>query len=375
MPPFASRDLFGTTPDGTRVDIITLVNSRGAQLQVLTRGAVIHALRVPDRDGVLDDVVLGYDTILDYVMDDLYIGGVIGRYANRIRNGRFELDGRVYEVPVNQSPNHLHGGPAGFHTTMWHADITSPAGSQAVLLARTSPDGEEGYPGSLAVDVVYTLTDDNDVVIDYRASTDHATPINLTQHSYVNLRGAGCETIHEHELTVWADGYLPIDKTSIPLGRIEPVANTPFDFTQPHAIGPRLAEGHPQIESARGFDHCYVLRGESGELKRAAELHEPRTGRTLEILTTEPGIQLYTGQFLKPMKGKDGRTYGPYSGLCLETQHFPDSPNQPQFPSVILRPGERYYSKTVFRFSRFAESTDSQLHTEPQLPQAPAAPR
>jgi aldose 1-epimerase len=308
-------------------------------------------LRVPDRDGVLDDVVLGYDTVLDYVTDDLYIGGVIGRYANRIRNGRFELDGRVYELPINHSPNHLHGGPAGFHTAMWHANIVSSAASQAVALSRTSPAGEEGYPGNLSVDVVYTLTDDHDLIVDYKASTDQATPINMTQHSYFNLRGAGSTTIHEHELTVCADGYLPIDKSAIPLGHIEPVAHSPFDFTTPAAIGPRLTEAHPQIEPAGGFDHCYVLRGQPGELKRAARLHEPHTGRTLEVLTTEPGMQVYTGQFLKPMMAKDGRPYGPYSGLCLETQHFPDSPHHPEFPSVILRPGEQYASRTVLRFS------------------------
>jgi aldose 1-epimerase len=350
--PFASRHPCGTTPDGTPVDIITLVNARGVRLQVLTRGAVIRSLRVPDRDGVLDDVVLGYDSVLDYVMDDLYIGAAIGRYANRIRNGRFALEGRAYELPINQSPNHLHGGPAGFHTKMWHADIASSAGSQAVSLTRTSTDGEEGYPGNLVVDVVYTLTDENELIVEFRAATDQATPINLTQHSYFNLRGAGNGTIHDHVLSINAEGYLPIDETSIPLGHIESVANSPFDFTKPHAIGARIAADHAQIQSAAGFDHCYVLRG-GPELKPAAQLYEPETGRTLEVLTTEPGMQLYTGQFLKPMKAKDSRMYGPYSGLCLETQHFPDSPNQAEFPSVILRPGERYDSKTVFRFSQF----------------------
>lgn len=351
MQPSACRKLFGTTPDGTPVEVITLVNARGVRLQVLTRGAVIRSLRVPDRHGVLDDVVLGYDTVSDYLTDDSFIGAVIGRYANRIRNGRFEIDGHAYEVPINHGPNHLHGGPGGFHTVMWRADIVTSAGSQAVTFSRISPAGEEKYPGNLVVDVAYTLTDDNDVIVDYHASTDRATPINLTQHSYFNLRGAGQGTIHEHELTIYADGYLPIDETSIPYGPIEPVANSPFDFTRPHEIGTRIAADHAQLQRASGFDHCYALHPASGPLTCAARLHDPHTGRALEVLTTEPGMQLYTGQFLKPLKGKDGRLYGPYSGLCLETQHFPDSPNHPEYPPVILRSAEQYESKTVFRFS------------------------
>jgi aldose 1-epimerase len=343
----AARELFGTMADGSTVDIITLVNARGAELQVLTYGAVIRALRVPDRNGVLDDVVLGYDTLQEYTSDRFFIGAAVGRCANRIRNGHFVLDGRMCALPINDPPHHLHGGPGGFYRRLWSAEI---AGSHAVTLSRTSPDGEEGYPGRLDIVLTYTLTDEQELIVEQRAATDRATPVNLTQHSYFNLRGAGRGTIHDHELTLHAVGFLPVDETSIPLDHMNPVANGPFDFARAQPIGVRLQSDHEQIRHAAGFDHCFVLHSENGALRKAALLYEPSTGRTLEVLTTEPGIQLYTGQFLAPLRGKHGATYGPYSGLCLETQHFPDSPNRPEFPTVVLRPGERFYSRTVFRF-------------------------
>ena len=303
----------------------------------MAHGAVIRALRVPDRDGRSADVVLGYDDLSSYTGDLFYLGAAIGRYANRIAGGRFTLDGRTYELPVNDPPNHLHGGPAGFHTVSWqlHAERS------AALLSYHSADGEAGYPGNLDVEVVYALSDANELIVTWRARTDRATPLSLTQHSYFNLAGAGNGTIHEHQLRVNADRYLPVDATSIPTGEQRAVHGSVFDFTRMRAV----LDGR-----APAYDHCYVLRGYAGRLREAAELYEPASGRVLTVLTTEPGMQLYTGQFLQPMAGKHGTRYQPYSGLCLETQHFPDSPNQPSFPSAIVRPGDEFSSTTIYRF-------------------------
>ena len=303
----------------------------------MPRGGAIRALRVPDRHGLFDDVVLGYDDVQSYIDDRFYLGAAIGRYANRIAGGRFTLDGRTYELPVNDPPNHLHGGPAGFHTVSWQLR----AESSRALLSYRSPDGEAGYPGNLEVEVSYTLTDANELVVVWRATTDRATPLNVTQHSYFNLRGAGSGTIDQHQLRVNAERYLPVDASSIPTGERRAVQGTPFDFTVMRPVLDGRAEA---------YDHCYVLNGESGVLRVAAELYEPESGRVLTVLTTEPGMQLYTGQFLQPMRGKGATRYQPFGGLCLETQHFPDSPNQPAFPPAILRPGTEFRSTTIFRF-------------------------
>lgn len=317
--------------------VITVSNTQGLELEVMSRGAVIRALRVPDRDGRLDDVVLGYDDVQSYVDDRFYLGAAIGRYANRIAGGRFSLDGRTYQLPINDSPNHLHGGPAGFHTATWQPQAEP---GRAVLSYR-SVDGEAGYPGNLEVEVSYTLTDANELIVAWRATTDRSTPLNLTQHSYFNLRGAGSGTINQHRLRINADHYLPVDETSIPTGERRAVQGTPFDFTVMRPVLDGRAEA---------YDHCYVLRGESGVLREAAELYEPKSGRVLTVLTTEPGMQLYTGQFLQLMQGKGATRYQPYCGLCLETQRFPDAPNQPSFPSAILRPGTEFRSTTIIRF-------------------------
>jgi aldose 1-epimerase len=308
------------------------------RVEIIPRGAVIRALHVPDRHGKLADVVLGYDDLQSYVRDPFYLGAVIGRYANRIARGRFTLDGQVYQLSVNDPPNHLHGGVAGFHAVDWTAD----ADHASVVLRHVSAAGTEGYPGSVEAEVRYTLNDANELAVEFRARSDAPTPLNLTQHSYFNLRGAGRGTIDDHELRISADHYLPVDATNIPTGELREVKGTEFDFTRAR----RVLDG-----GRAAYDHCYALREQRGELSQAAELYDPESGRVLTVLTTEPGMQLYTGQFLQPMAGKQGTRYQPLGGICLETQHFPDAPNQPSFPSTIVRPGEEFRSTTVFRFS------------------------
>ena len=330
-----TREFFGALDDDNRVDAITLSNNAGGHVQILTYGANIRSIRVPDRGGVVDDVVLGYDTLQEYQDDPFYIGGVIGRFANRIANGQFEIDGRKRILPVNDGPNHLHGGRTGFHARLWRAEPFPSQAGVAVRLSRVSPHGEEGYPGTLQVAVVYTWTHTNELIVDYRATTDQPTPLNFTQHAYFNLRGACRGSVLDHELQIFANEYLDVDETLIPRSR-EAVAGTPFDFRAARVI-------------ASKYDHCFVLRDHNNELTRAACLYEPHSGRTLEVLTTEPGLQLYTGQFLAGRRGKGGCSYAPHAGLCLETQHFPDSPNRPDFPSATLRPGERFRSTTIFR--------------------------
>jgi aldose 1-epimerase len=318
-------------------DVVRIRNAHGLELDIWPRGAVIHALRVPGRNGQFDDVVLGYDDAPSYINDRFYMGAAIGRYANRIARGRFTLHGRPYQLPINDPPNHLHGGPRGWHTVNWVPRVQG----QSVLLAQRSPDGSEGYPGNLDVDVSYTLNDDNELVVAWRAVTDQATPLNVTQHAYFNLRGAGQGTIHDHHLAIHADHYLPVDETTVPTGERRAVAGTAFDFTSSRPV----LDGRMDA-----YDHCYALRAQDGQIAQAAELYEPASGRVLTVLTSEPGMQLYTGQFLQPIAGKDGQHYLPFGGICLETQHFPDSPNQPSFPSTILEPGREFRSTTIFRF-------------------------
>ncbi|HMQ33231.1 MAG TPA: aldose epimerase family protein [Chloroflexaceae bacterium] len=326
----------------------TLRNAGGVEAEILTFGGTLRALRAPGRDGRTADIVLGFDDLGPYLGPHPYFGSLVGRYANRIKAGRFSLGGATYSLAVNNGPNHLHGGPGGFHHVHWQAQPLEAPDGPSLTLAYSSPDGEEGYPGQLSVVVSYTLTDTNDLRIDYEARADRETVLNLTNHAYFNLAGEG--TILGHELQLAASRFLPIDDSSIPLGELRPVAGTPFDFRQPAQLGPRLGTDDEQLRLVQGFDHCFVLDKGPGELAFAARLSDPESGRTMEVYTTQPGVQLYTGNYLDgSITGKGGRRYGRHSALCLETQHFPDSPNQPQFPSTVLRPGEGYRQTTVYR--------------------------
>ena len=343
---------FGVTPDGQQVTLYTLTNANGVEARVINYGGIIVSLRVPDRDGNLEDVVLGFDSLEGYVDEHPYFGAIIGRYGNRIANGRFTLDGETYQLPVNNGPNSLHGGEKGFDKVDWNAEPFENERGQGLVLTYTSPDGEQGYPGTLRARVTYTLTDDDQLVFDYHATTDEATPVNLTQHTYFNLAGNGSGTILDHEMMINASRFTPVDSTQIPTGELRPVAGTPFDYREPTALGVRIGEDNEQLRFGIGYDHNYVLDREEGDsLSLAARVYEPTSGRMMEVLTTEPGVQLYTGNFLDgTLTGKDGAVYEQRTGFCLETQHFPDSPNQPEFPSTILRPGEEYRSTTVYRF-------------------------
>ena len=342
---------FGRTPDGEAVERYTLTNATGMQVRAITYGAIIQAIWVPDRSGHLADVTLGYDSLQGYLTSSPYFGAVVGRYANRIDRGRFTLDGRTYRLATNDGPNHLHGGVKGYDKVVWGARSFQQGDTVGVRFERTSPDGEEGYPGRLRVSVSYTLMPENKLVVDYRATTDRATPVNLSQHSYFNLAGEGSGDVLGHLLTIDADRYTPVDSTQIPTGELASVSGTPFDFRSPTAIGARIAEWQPQLRYGKGYDHNFVLNRSGPGLVHAVHVLEPRTGRTLDIATTEPGLQFYSGNFLDGMMtGKSGHVYRHRSALVLETQHFPDSPNHPNFPPTILRPGEEYRSMTVFAF-------------------------
>jgi len=355
--PFASkknagvtRSSFGKTPDGQAVDVFTLTNARGLEVRAITYGGIIVSLRVPDREGRFDDVVLGYDHLEGYLRASPFFGAIVGRYGNRIAKGRFTLDGQERKLATNNGPNHLHGGTKGFDKVVWKGESFEAKGRVGVAFSHTSPDGDEGYPGNLKVRVAYTLTDRDELSFEYSATTDKATPVNLTQHTYFNLTGASRDIL-AHELTIDADGYTPVDATLIPIGVVAPVSGTPFDFRKPTAIGARIGQEDPQLRNGQGYDHNFVLRGRAERLAHAARLFDPTTGRVLDVDTTEPGLQFYSGNFLDgSITGKSARVYRQRYGLCLETQHFPDSPNQPAFPSTILRPGQEYRSKTVLTF-------------------------
>jgi aldose 1-epimerase len=339
---------FGTMPDGTRVDAFTLKNGHGVEVRIITYGAAIASIKVPDRAGRFDDIVTGFDNLEGYLSRSRFFGAIAGRYANRIANARFTLDGKTYELAANNGKNHLHGGRRGFDKVVWQGTPFERDGNPGVTLTYVSPDGDEGYPGTLTVTVTYTLTASDELTLDYEATTDKATPVNLTNHSYFNLAGDGHGDILQHRLTIAADRYTPVDETLIPTGELAQVSGTPFDFRQPAAIGARIDADAEQIRRGKGYDHNFVLNG-SG-LRKAARLVDPSSGRTLDVATTEPGLQFYSGNNLDGAAGKNGHTYARRTSLCLETQHFPDSPNQATFPSTILRPGERFRSKTVFTF-------------------------
>ncbi len=343
------RASFGTMTDGSPVEIYTLTNAAGIELKAIAYGGIITSLRVPDRNGRLDDIVLGFDRLEGYLADHPYFGAIIGRYGNRIAKGRFALEGRTYKLATNNGPNHLHGGNKGFDKVLWTAEPVS--GRNALAFSRTSAHGEEGYPGNLRVQVTYTLTEKNELIVDYRATTDKATPVNLTQHSYFNLAGHGSGDILGHQLLLNADRFTPVDETLIPTGELAPVADTPFDFRKPTLIGARIKQENEQLKNGKGYDHNWVLNRQGTGRQLAARVVEPTTGRTMEIATTEQGVQFYSGNFLDgTLTGKGGAVYKHRTGFCLETQHFPDSPNQPKFPSTTLRPGREYRTSTVFTF-------------------------
>lgn len=345
------RSLFGHLPDGTPVERFALASACGLRMEVSGYGGAILSLRTPDRDGRLGDVVLGFASLDDYVADRAYFGALIGRYANRIREGRFRLDGREHALPVNDGANHLHGGPGGFHKVAWRAEPLHEDGTVGVRLEYRSPDGEQGYPGTLDVSVTYRLGE-GALVIDYAAAADQATPVSLTQHTYFNLAADPTRDVLGHQLQLDADRFTPVDAGLIPTGERAPVDGTPFDFRTPAPIGARIGDGDPRLVQAGGYDHNFVLAGGTGTPPRAARVREPVSGRVLELFTTEPGLQFYSGNYLDgSATGKEGVPYAYRCGFCLEPQKFPDSPNQPDFPTSIVRPGERYTSRTVYRFS------------------------
>jgi aldose 1-epimerase len=340
-----TQSSFGKLPDGTTVDLYTLSN-KGLVCKVVTYGAIITELHVPNRDGKMGDVVLGFDNLDQYLKGHPYFGAAIGRVANRIAKGKFTLEGRTYTLATNDGPNALHGGLRGFDKVVWKAQPLIDKGGAAVKFTYTSPDGEEGYPGTLKVTMIYTLTDKNELRIDYEATTDKATPVNLTNHSYWNLATSG--DILAHELMLKASYFTPVDATLIPTGQITPVKGTPMDFTKPKPVGRDIKQ---LTNDPQGYDHNYVLDSSGKRMALAARVYEPKTGRILEIRTDQPGIQFYSGNFLDgTLKGKYGIVYQKHYGLCLETQHFPDSVNHPNFPPTILHPGETYRTTTIHRF-------------------------
>jgi aldose 1-epimerase len=343
---------FGRTAAGVEADLYTFANRSGMEAAVTNYGGILVSLKVPDRAGALADVVLGFDTLDGYLKGHPYFGAIVGRYGNRIARGRFTLGGVEYKLAVNDGANHLHGGITGFDKALWSARDVSTAEAPALELRYLSRDGEEGYPGNLSVRVTYSLNDAGELKIDYLATTDKDTVLNLTNHSYFNLAGQGQGDILGHEVMINADRFLPVDAGLIPTGELRPVRGTPFDFTQPVAIGARVGQDDEQLKRGRGYDHCWVLNSAPGALALAARVREPASGRVLEVLTTEPAVQFYIGNFLDgSLTGKGGKVYGRRYGFCLETQHYPDSPNQPSFPSVVLKPGAEYRSTTVYRFS------------------------
>jgi aldose 1-epimerase len=353
------RSVFGQLPGGRTVHAYRVTNDDGMTMRVITYGGIITSLTAPDAEGDFEDVVLGFDTLSKYRSDayrsaNPYFGALIGRYGNRIAGAQFSLDGQTYKLAANDGANHLHGGNKGFNRVLWDAEPFQDEDGAGLTLSYTSPGGEEGYPGTLQTRITYTLTDAGELAIDYRATTTEATPVNLTQHSYFNLAGEGSASILDHRLMINAERFTPVNESLIPTGERATVEGTPFDFTEFTPIGARIAQGTPQLEYAGGYDHNFVLNREGvgrGELAVAARVWEPESGRLMTVRTTEPGLQFYSGNFLQgTLTGKSGQPYERRSGFALETQHFPNSPNEPSFPSTILRPGETYTSRTVYEF-------------------------
>ena len=343
---------FGKTKDGISVDLYSLTNANGMKVSITNYGGIITSIIVPDKDGNMGDVVLGFDNLDDYMKKSPYFGCIVGRYGNRIAKGKFTLNGKTYTLAVNNGPNHLHGGIVGFDKVVWDAEEVRGGDYVGLKLSYLSKDGEEGYPGNLSVAVTYLLTNDNEIKIQYEATTDQPTLCNLTNHSYFNLADGGASPILDQELMINADSFTPIDETSIPTGELKPVEGTPFDFRKPKKIGLDIDDDNQQLRNGQGYDHNFVLNGKAGTLRLVATAVDPSTGRVLEVLTEEPGVQLYTGNFLDgSITGKNGIVYGYRHGFCLETQHYPDSPNHPNFPSTVLNPGEKYHTTTIYKFS------------------------
>jgi len=336
--------------DGKAVTLFTMRNKNSVEMNVMNYGGIIVSLKVPDKNGVVEDVTLGYDSLKDYVKASPFFGALIGRYGNRIAKGKFTLDGKQHTLAANNGVNHLHGGPKGFDKVFWNIQDASDSMQAKLKLTYQSKDGEEGYPGNLNVEVMYSLTNENEVKIEYKATTDKKTVINLTQHAYFNLSGNARRDILGHQLTIHADRFLPVDATLIPTGILQPVKNTPFDFTSKQIVGSRINEKDAQLISGKGYDHCWILNGNG--FAKVATLEDSISGRRMEVFTDQPGIQFYSGNFLDGSNvGKGGVVYNQRFGLCLETQHFPDSPNQPSFPTTVLSPGESYQTVTSYKFS------------------------
>lgn len=350
----AKRVAFGALSDGRKVEAVELTNSKGVSARIITLGASVQALSVPDKQGKSADIVLGYKSAADYLAKPQYFGVTVGRYANRIAKGQFSLDGKTYSLAANDGPNHLHGGAKGFDKVLWQIDSVKSGSPASVVLSYTSPDGEEGYPGTLKTIATYSLSDTNELTIDYRATTDKPTIVNITNHSYFNLAGeAGAADILGHRLTLSADAYTPVDATLIPTGEMRSVVGTPFDFRKPTLIGARVRDGNDeQIRFGRGYDHNFVVNGAAGTMRLAARVEDPVSGRVMELLTTAPGVQFYSGNFLDgTSQGKSGRIYRQGDALCLEPQVFPDAPNQKGFPTARLDPGKTYGNAMILRFS------------------------
>jgi aldose 1-epimerase len=346
-----TRSPFGVLANGDSVHVFTLTNANGIEVRALDYGGVIQSIRTPDRDGKFADIVLGFDTLDTYVKDSPYFGAIVGRFANRIAKGRFTLDGNTYTLAINNGPNALHGGLVGFDKVVWNAESVITDSTVGVRWTHTSLDGDQGYPGTLAVRVTYALNDANELTIEYEATTNKPTIINLTNHCYFNLAGAGHGDVLGHLMMIDADSITPIDSTMIPTGAVEAVAGTPFDFRAPMAIGLHIDDENQQLRFAGGYDHNFVLdRKDSTRLVHAARVVEPTTGRTLDAYTTEPGVQFYTGNFLDGTFGGIGGVYRSRYGFTLETQHYPDSPHHADFPSVVLKPGQHFRSETIFKF-------------------------
>lgn len=349
--PAIKKEPFGKTADGAAVDSYTLTNAKGAEAKIITYGGIVVSLKVPDRTGKLSDIVLGYDSMDGYNKNAGYLGALIGRYGNRIARGKFKLNGVEYSLAVNNGENHLHGGIKGYDKVVWTATPLNEKNGPALRLKYLSKDGEEGYPGNLSVTVIYTLTNHNELRIDYSATTDKTTVVNLTHHSYFNLAGAGSGNILQHQVTINAHRFTPTDAGSIPTGELRSVSGTPMDFTKATAIGARINQEEEQLRFGKGYDHNWVLDKKGNGLTLAATAYDPGSGRLLSMYTTEPGTQFYSGNYLDGSTGKDGKAYTERAGFCFEAQHFPDSPNKPAFPSVVLRPGKIYRQTTIYRFA------------------------
>lgn len=347
-----SKQFFGTLPNQVSVDLFTLTNKHGMQVKVTNYGGIVTSIQVPDKNGLLGEVNLGFDNLNEYLAETQpYFGAIIGRYGNRIANGKFTIDGQSYILAKNSASNHLHGGKKGFDKVVWQAEMMEKRNIPSLILTYLSPDGAEGYPGNLTCKVIYKLTNKNELQINYQATTDKPTILNLTNHCYFNLKDGGATTCLNHELRILADAFTPVDKNTIPTGEIKSVKRTPFNFLTPKKIGTRIDQNNPQLKIGNGYDHNFVLKTATN-LKKAAKVIERESGRILEVFTTEPGLQLYTANWLDgSLIGHHGIAYEKRSAFCLETQHFPNSPNQANFPTTILRPDESYHSTTVYKFS------------------------